>query len=725
MSGARLTKGVNKASVAISCGIAVMFSTANAIVIESRDGIFPVSNAFSVTTLRDRPLDEYAKIAPSTAFDVRHRSDFDDNYADTIADGLFFAPGIIVNTLDLKEPRIHSRGFGLSNIHQRSGVTVLRDGAPLTDVHGTTNSADIDLLSAERIEILRSGSTLRAGVDNFGGVINVVSRRGSELPSGITARFDAGSSIGVNPGGQAHIGIAGGQDSSTFDYYAGVTGAYELGLRDNNRRTSEQFHGNLGLKVTNSIDTRFFLSVVNSTTDIAGGLELADLLDDPENATPSIQLGPLFPGGPTFTLVDGAGADDVSRDLREARIANETKLSLLAHDFILRGHYTRREIDSPQVDFFGYLEEDGSEWGANLELSRDIKFFGRDARYRVGGGYVKGSKVSRRSENDFGQPGILLTETEPFSDELTGFVEGIYHPLNFLTVDLGAKFTRVNRARLGSDGARNNLFSYTGVSGRLGASAAVTKNLQIFASASRAYQPTPIDVLLANDPTNFSFSVEPRAFTVEAGLRGALGDWLAWDITAYDMSVENDFINIADSASLAATRIIINIDETSRKGVEAAVDLALFPSLFERQNAALTLRNVYNYSDFRFVDSGSAIGGINGDRLAGIPVHNYRGELRYDAKDAWFAAVNVQMNAGDYFADHVNAVSVPTDTIIGVSAGMKLNDNVEIFASGENLTNRAYVAGVTPILSQVDDQARIFSPGPPLTVYGGLRVRFR
>ena len=87
-------------------------------------------------------------------------------------------------------------------------------------------------------------------------------------------------------------------------------------------------------------------------------------------------------------------------------------------------------------------------------------------------------------------------------------------------------------------------------------------------------------------------------------------------------------------------------------------------------------------------------------------------------------AANVQVNAGDYFADHVNQVSVPTDTIVGFSAGLKLNDNMEVFASGENLTNSAYVAGITPIESQLGDQARIFAPGPPLSLYGGLRVRF-
>ena len=227
------------------------------------------------------------------------------------------------------------------------------------------NTSDIDILSAERIEILRAGTTLRPGPDSLGGAINIVSRRGYSTPSGATGRIDGAASIDGQPGGQAHVALAGGTESSTFDYYAGVTGAYELGFRDNNRRTSEQFHGNLGIKPSGRFATRFFLSVINSTTDLAGGLELADLLNDPQNATPPIQLGPLFPGGPTFTLVDGAGADDFSRDIREARIANQSKLTFIGHEFSLGAHFTRREIESPQIDFIGFLEEEGNEWGGN------------------------------------------------------------------------------------------------------------------------------------------------------------------------------------------------------------------------------------------------------------------------------------------------------------------------------------------------------------------------
>lgn len=681
-------------------------------------------DAFRVTTLRDRSLDDYAAIAQSSAYDVRPKSDFVDNYANDIGDGLFFAPGVMINALDLNEPRVTIRGFGFGNIHQRAAVTLLRDGAPLTDVHGVTNFSEVDLLSLDHIDIRRGGGVLRPGPDSLGGVVNLVSRRGTTEPSGMTARLDVGATYDDTPGGQGNVSIAGGSDKSTFDYYAGLTGVYELGFRDNNRRASEQFHGNIGIRPFGNFVTRFFLDVVNSTTDLAGGLSLADLEDDPKNATPAIQLGPLFPGGPTFILVEGAGADDFSRDIREGRLANETSFSLLGHRFTLGGHYTRRWVDSPQIDFVGYLDQQGSEWGARLEAERSLTFFGGEALYRLGGAYATGSQNSDVYDNVYGEKGDVVALTDQRSKNLTAFVQGVYRPLKMLAIDLGAKFVRIERElRDRPDGDLLDSRKYTGVEARAGVTADLSRSVQAYFSASRGYQPPSFDQLIAESPTSFLDLDEQDTFSLEAGLRGKMGGWLGWDIVYFNTDVENEIINIADTSSFVTGDVLVNVDKTTHKGVEAGVDMSLFPHRFARRNAALTLRNVYMYSDFRFTDA-DPLGNIDGNRLAGIPTHHYRGELRYDAADRWFVAANVQLSAGDYFADYVNEVSVPTDPVFGFSAGYRLNSGAELFVSGENITDRAYVAGVTPVLSQEDALARIYSPGAPASVYGGLRVRF-
>ena len=162
------------------------------------------------------------------------------------------------------------------------------------------------------------------------------------------------------------------------------------------------------------------------------------------------------------------------------------------------------------------------------------------------------------------------------------------------------------------------------------------------------------------------------------------------------------------------------MDNTEHKGFEAGIDINLTPS---RNGQSLTLRSAYSFNDFRFVDAGS-LGAIDGNRLAGVPQHVYRGELRYDKVDEWFAAINVQVAGGSFYADHANLVNVPTYTVVGFSAGMQLTDQVVIFASGENITNLDYIGGVTPVLSQTVQNGRIFTPASRASIYGGLKYRF-
>ena len=703
----------HKTIIALLASSAALGATAQATVVSAAtDG---EHGPFDVKTLRDRPLDQLAQTAGPV--DIRDRSDFVDNYADDVGNGVFFAPGVAVNALDIQEPRLSIRGFAVGNSQHRSNVKVLRDGAPLTDVHGTTHSTEIDLLSTEEIEIIRGVANLRDGGDNLGGAVKLVSRTGRTVAPGLVARADGGATIDGKPGGQGHVRLAGANGG--MDYYAGVTGVYENGWRDNNRRTSQQFHGNLGFQLRDNISTRFYLDVVNSDTELAGTLTLADLEEDSQDPTPPITLGPLFPGGPIISLVDGARTDDFDRDVREGRIANETKLRFLWHDFTIGGHYTRREVDSAQIDFVGFIEEESAEWGARLEAERSLRAFGGEVLYRFGGDWTTGDQDSDRFDNDEGSAGDLNAETEQRSKVINAFVEGVYKPLQRLAVDVGAKLVKVEREVVDLSDDDLDSRDFTGVAARGGVLFDVTEAMQVYVSASRAYEPPSMEELTAGDPASLNGLDEQDSFTWEAGLRGSLGQWAGFNIAYFNTDVEGEIVSVAEPTSFITGDIFENTDKTSHKGVEAGLDL----HLMRNRGSALTLRNVYTYANHRFVDGGD-IDGVDGNRIGGLPVHHYRGEIRYDAEDVWFVAANVQLSGGDYFADHENTTMVPTEPVIGFSAGYRLNDRVEVFASGENVLDKAYVAGVSPVLTLDIAEDRIFAPGQRASVYGGLKYRF-
>ena len=672
-------------------------------------------SVFASSTLRDRPLDEMWTVAG--ALDIRKHSDFIDNYADDIADTIFFAPGVTANVLDIQEPRLSIRGFGLGNSNYRSNVLLLRDGAPLTDVHGTTNTSEINPYTINTVSIVRGVANLRDAGGNLGGVVHLRTLTGRDVAAGSVARIDGGVDRNGRPDGQLHARFAG-TDAGT-DYFISVTGVYENGSRDNNQRASEQINANVGFRLSRNANTRFFVDAANSDTELAGGIILAGLENDPQSPTGAITLGPLFPGGPIINLVDGARTDDFARDIREGRIANETTFRLFGQDLIVGGHYTRRNITAPQIDFVGFQQERGGEWGARLSFAGSTPAFGDRVRYRAGASRTIGTTTQDTFENDNGVAGAPIVSAERRSRVFDAFVEGFYNPIKKLTIDLGAKFFNVNRQVTDLDGGSNDSRDFTGVAARGGASYAINERLQSYASVSRSYEPPTLDALTAGDPVNLNGLSEQDTFSLEAGLRGDLGERVSFDIAFYNTSVENEIISVADPTSPVDEDIFINADNTRHRGIETAIDVDLIANTSRR----LTLRNVYNYSDHRFTNGGG-IGVSAGNRIGGIPAHAYRGELRYEAPGAWFASANVQLQRGAFFIDHENTTQAPTAAIIGLTGGYTLNDRITLFASAENILDSTAAAGISPVLEFREDDDRIFTPVARASIYGGLRYRF-
>lgn len=691
--------------------LALAFATAAA----AQDGAFVAEPGL----LRDRPLEEMSEWSKPAAGDGRGAGDWVDNYANDAGDAFFFAPGVSINYLDLAEPRIVIRGFTTGNRTQRATVNVFRDGAPLTDIHGDTNLAEIDLLAVSQVQIYRgAGGDLSYVGDNLGGAVNFISPTGRTARAPMTGRFDAAVTKDGKPGGQAHAEFA--AASGALDYYASVTGRYEDGLRDHNQRIDALFYGNIGYEVSPSFRTRFFVDASRSDDEYAGGLNEAQLDDDASQAMPAITLGPLFPGGPIIEFAGGAAESDIGRRLTTGRIANVTNFDLFGVEFEGGGHYLRRDVFAPQIDYAGIRDENGAEWGVNLSARRNLRIWIFDTDLRVGGTYGSGSKDVDWYENLDGETGDLTAATIQKSKKLTAFAEAAINPLSRLVVDLGVKFINVDRT-LTADGDPETA-SYTGIAAHGGATYQLAKALQVFVNAARSYEPPSFGELVSGDPEDIIGLEEQDSFSYEAGLRGRINDWVGWDIAYFNTSVENEIVNIEEPETNGFGDALVNADKTAHKGIEAGLDLNLFPGAFARNGNALTLRSVYNMNNFRFKDFGFF--GVDGNRMAGAPQHVYRGELRYASGDAWFAAVNVQIAGGAYYADHENEVSAPGYTLVGFSAGYRMNDNLEIFASGENLTDENYAAGLTPVLSQALSDGRIYTPGVGASLYGGLRYRF-
>jgi len=163
-----------------------------------------------------------------------------------------------------------------------------------------------------------------------------------------------------------------------------------------------------------------------------------------------------------------------------------------------------------------------------------------------------------------------------------------------------------------------------------------------------------------------------------------------------------------------------NADDTIHQGIELGLDISLARNFLEARGGELTWRNVYTFSDFNFDDDEQ----FGDNRIAGVPEHVYRGEIRYDQEGLLSIGLNLTWVMKSFYADFANTSSVPGYALLGFNAAFDLSDNIQLIVSGENLTNKRYIAGVSTNADQSQENGRIFVPGEGRAFYVGLIGKF-
>ena len=78
-------------------------------------------------------------------------ADYEDNFTQSLGDTLVFTPGVFADTSAQRENRISIRGSGLSATFERRGISVYRDGVPITRASGITEFQEVDPLSVKSV----------------------------------------------------------------------------------------------------------------------------------------------------------------------------------------------------------------------------------------------------------------------------------------------------------------------------------------------------------------------------------------------------------------------------------------------------------------------------------------------------------------------------------------------------------------------------------------------
>lgn len=605
--------------------------------------------------------------------------DYADGRASNLQDVFAFAPGVFAQSrFGAEEARLSIRGSGLQRTFHMRGIQLLQDGVPITLADGGGDFQAVEPLALAYTEVMRGANALQYGGSTLGGSINFVSPSGRD-GGGLHARIDGGSFD------YARVSSSWGDAVGNVDYFASLSAYEQDGYRDWAAQENVRFFGNVGTRVSESVETRFYVGAVRTDSQLPGSLTKAALTSDPERANA------------------GSVAGRQKRDFDLYRLANRTTLVFDDKTLDVSLGYSAKQLWHP---IFQVLAQQSDDYVASIRYVDESVWFGRANRLIVGltpsWNYVKDD----RFVNIAGRKGARTAESRQRSENVSLYAQNEVTLASAWTIVGGVQWTSSQRELddlfLGN-GDQSVDADYSMWSPKLGLLWRPAANWSVYANVSDSFEPPSFGELAGGVGVDLLDAQSAR--TVELGSRGTARG-VRWDISAYTADVRDELLGL--NSPTGQPLGTVNAPRTLRRGVELGLDVPVV----ERW----TLRSVYMLNDFRFDGNPTY-----GDRaLPGLPKHFYRGELVWAPAAGYAMSVNREWSPQRYAVDMANTLFADAYAIWGVKLSRRVESGISWYVEGRNLGDRKYASSTGVIADARALDSAQFMPGDGRAVYVGL-----
>jgi iron complex outermembrane receptor protein len=647
--------------------------------------------------------------------------------ATTLKDALDYAPGVFVQPrFGAEEARISIRGSGIQRTFHGRGIKLLQDGVPLNLADGGFDFQAVEPLAAKAIEVYRGGNALEYGATTLGGAVNFVSQTGYDAPA-LTARFEYGSFESYR-GQLATGGVAG-----DLDYYLSLSHSSTDGFREHSQQNSQRAFANIGYKLSPLLETRFYLTYVQTDSELPGNLTKLQLETDPGQA----QRVPEF----LRTFQPVARFDNVTsnwkRDFELFRLANRTTWEDGDHRVTFHAFWSYKDLDHPILFVIDQLSND---FGVGLRYDYSGELLGHKNRFTLGVAPVWGITEDNRFDNVFGNRGAKFADNRQTSLNFDMFALEQFWITPEWALSAGAQVTyaeRKNEDNFPTGPDNSDTQDWWGFSPKVGVLYQPREDVQFYANVSRSFEPASFGEL--TDAANGGrglVQLDPQTgTTAEIGTRGRLARF-AWDLSYYYSWLEDELLAFQVAPGLTQT---VNADKTTHQGVElgfawdtargifthpaaptAVIDgkKAIVPT--EPEDDRLVLRVAYLWNDFRY-DGDPAFGdGL----IAGLPEHYLRAELMYEHPCGFYVGPNVEYVPKGYRVDGRGTLFADGYTLLGAKIGWRTGRGISAYFEAKNLTDGNYAATTGVITDAGGLDAAQFLPGDGRGYFFGVEYRW-
>jgi iron complex outermembrane receptor protein len=624
-----------------------------------------------------------AAVVDSKAFE----NDFSQNFEDTLS----FVPGVYATKRFAEEVRISIRGSGIErNFHQK-GLAALQDGVPFNSADSSGDFQEIDNLTLQRIEVYKGGNAMQYGGTSIGGAINMISKTGQSNP-GHQLRLELGSDDTYRGNIQSGMVI------DNVDLFVSFTGLKSNGFRVHADQESYKFNSNLGVKLSETAETRFYFTANKIELELPGTVTRSSALNTPEKSRSSVST------------------NDEHRDIVSYRISNKTTFDLGKGKQLDAGvFFTDKSLFHPITNFVGIIDQDSNNFGGFVQGSGKYTVGGFSNTFRMGVTTHAGMTDAKVFANVGGRRGALTSDTEQSAYNVVVYGENQFFVTQKLALIAGGQFVWSHRDVFDQlTPSATDSDSYQSFNPRAGVLYQHSKMVQFFTNVTKSFEPPDFSDLTQGGTSGFVNLDAQSAWTFEVGTRGQQGI-VDWDLIYYHAWVNNEILKFTVGGGIPSTGF--NAEDTIHQGVEAGFGIVLAQNLISNGDR-LKLNNVYTYSDFHF--EGDAQFGDN--TIPGVPPHVFRSELRYDHRNNWFFALNMDY-VSDADADFTNTFSAPSYTLMGFGAGYEVNKNISTYVTGRNLFDTEYISNSSTAVTATE-ASNLFYPGDGRSFFGGVTLRF-
>jgi iron complex outermembrane receptor protein len=634
---------------------------------------------------------ELTGVAGGTALVPAER--LDESRRHNLHDALRFVPGVLASSRwGADETQLSVRGSGLRNNFHHRGLNLLINGVVYQDADGFGDFETLDLMATERVELWKGANALRYGGNTLGGALNFVTYSGST-----GARLEAalaGGSYGLL---KAQIATAG--SAGEVAYYLSASQTEHDGYRRHAEQARSRVFGNAMWEISPELEAWSDLVYADVEERLPGALSRGEMETDPRQANPAtlpFDYGRFYDYGRL-----GFGV--------RRRFGGGNSLEATAFAQV-------RDVDHP---IFQVLDQDQRTWGAEVRWNHEGASGERLQRFVVGFAPQWGNNDERRFANLAGERGPLVGEFGADSENLGAYLEAEIRLAEDFTLVGGTRWDRAERRfedRFESDGDRSDELTFDALSPKLGLRWRAADGIEVFANASRAYEPPLILELASFGAPGFLPLRAQDARQLEIGTRGSAAGGLAWEASVYQIEVRDELLNENVRPFPGAPFTIPsyrNVPETRHRGVELGLEAPLAWDLLSGGDR-LGGRLAYTGSWFTFEDDPD----FAGNDLPGAPTHLLRAEIRYEHPAGGWVAPFVDWVPEAYFVDSANTVENDAYVVSNLRAGWD-RGSLGLVAELTNLGDRLYSASV-----QVDSaDGRYFEPADGRS--WSLRLRWR